>query len=353
MDVHEPDNNDPSYGPGQPHTPHPGPTPLTPYTTPPHNIQHGTRISDATKERLTAASPDDQLRITRSELATLEFAWGMKFGKLDLDTTQNMMWLSPNLRAYFDAGDWAVVPSLSDLRAIQQITFAEVSYTQKTKKFTQVCPRAIRAYDFAHFKPSTEPLFHFAPSSPTTYTPHIPLYKTISPINSHVNPYFVICNVAMKDKQHRPKLGPSMKGSYETLEPDILARVRLCRAIYDIWMGQKPAAQAALKFQLNGPVPSYHPSTHTSTSQRSNPPQAAKRMRPDDPEDNQRNTGERGSPSSCGGPSGSAHGDSIDTPQDDVEDDFGSQDNWYDVMDQSCTKVQDWLMHLDSLHHHI
>ncbi|CEL51472.1 hypothetical protein RSOLAG1IB_00007 [Rhizoctonia solani AG-1 IB] len=140
MYVHKPDINNPSYGPGQPHTPHPGPTPLTPYTTPPHNIQHGTRISDAAKERLIAVSPDDQLRITQSKLATLEFAWGMKFGTLDLDTTQNMMWLSPNLRAYFDAGVWALVPSLSDLQAIQQITFAEVSYTQKTKTFTQVCP---------------------------------------------------------------------------------------------------------------------------------------------------------------------------------------------------------------------
>ncbi|CAE7207070.1 unnamed protein product [Rhizoctonia solani] len=272
----------------------------------------------------------------------------MKLGTLNLDTTQNMIWLSPNLHIYFDTGDWALVPPLSDLEAIQRITFAEVSYTQKTKKFTQVCPRANRVYDFAHFQPSTEPLFRFEPSSLAPYTCHTPPYTTLPPINSHVNPYFVICNVAVKDRQHRPNIGlPGVEDGYTTLQADILARVRLCRTIYDVWMGQKEAARAALNIRFNHPAPSSHPSAHTSTSRRSTPPRGAKRTRPDDPEDNELNPDERGSPTGRGRASGSALGDSIRTPQDDVGEDFGFQDDWWDVMDQSCAKVQDWFMHLD------
>ncbi|CAE6451554.1 hypothetical protein ACGC1H_005765 [Rhizoctonia solani] len=354
-------NNDLAYEPEQPRTPRSGSAALTTYTTPPYNIKYGACVSDAAKGRLTTNSPKGHRclitwsawslecahvlrRSTKgSRLSTLEYVWGMKFGTLNLDTTQNMMWLSPHLHRYFDAKDWALVPSLADLETIERSSVRGFSFASKPK-FTKVCPRGIRSYDFALFKQSTEldPLLRVV--DPTCHSVHLPPYTTLSPIISHVNPYFVICNVAEKDKHYFPDLNADANQGYENIQPDILNRIRLCRAIYDMWMNQKHTAEATLENQHNAPPPSLHSSAHSSTSRRSNPGRNAKRQH------NGNQGHHTGSPVGRGGAASSTL---VDTPPTLTEAfDMGGKitfrgNQCQAVADPCLDKVKKWLLDLD------
>ncbi|KAG8754780.1 hypothetical protein FRC11_006456 [Ceratobasidium sp. 423] len=360
VDAHESDN-DSTYEPGQPRTPRSGSTALTTYTTPPYNIQYGTGVSDAAKDRLTQNSFKGQLcSITWSGrslecahvlrrstvgglLTTLEYAWGVKFGTLNLDTTQNMMWLSPHLHRYFDAEDWALVPSLAILKAIQAESVRQLSFFPKTK-FTRLYPREHRDYDFVHFKSTTEPLFRVHSTISPGYSMHSPPYSTLSPIKSHVHPYFVICSVARKDKKHYPQLNQSnSNGGYEPLSREIVERVRICRTIHDLWLGQESVAVSARKKQTT-PSPSLHSSAHSSTSRRSNPDRKAKRKRDDNQEDN------RGSPIGRNGATSSPLADTLPTPREvfDLGGKMAFQGDRYQASAEPyLEKVKSWLVDLD------
>ncbi|KDN41807.1 hypothetical protein RSAG8_07178, partial [Rhizoctonia solani AG-8 WAC10335] len=255
-----------------------------------------------------------------------------------------MMWLSPNLHRYFDAKDWALVPPLADLEAIERACIREFSFSSKTK-FTKVCPRRTRNYDFAHFKQSTEPLLRFV--APACHSVHLPPYATLSPICSHVNPYFVICNIAEKDKQHFPELNASNADQgYEYVQPDVLTRIRLCRTIYDLWTSQMATAEAALENQHSAP-PSLHSNTHSahsSTSRRSNPERNVKRKRNDNQADNS------GSPVGHSGAASLTLVNTVPTPREafDVGGKLAFQAGRYQaVTEPYLDKVKNWLLDLD------
>ncbi|EUC60583.1 hypothetical protein RSOL_352740, partial [Rhizoctonia solani AG-3 Rhs1AP] len=131
-------DNDPPYQPGQPTTPRSRWAARVEHNTPPQNIlnQDGT-ASDAAKTRLTQRSHHGKMSTRGDELTTLEYAWGVKLGTLNLDTTQNMMWLSPHLHCWFDSGDWALLPPEDDLKKIRDISVDQFTLANKTK-FTAV-----------------------------------------------------------------------------------------------------------------------------------------------------------------------------------------------------------------------
>ncbi|CUA78009.1 hypothetical protein RSOLAG22IIIB_12981 [Rhizoctonia solani] len=292
-------------------------------------------------------------RSTRGwELATLEYAWGVKLGTLNLDTTQNIMWLSPDLRCWFDSGDWALLPPKSDLELIRDTSFNQLTWANKTK-FTAVCRRSFRNYDFVHFIETTQPIVRPDTPKSVNYTMHLPPFQSLSPVSSHINPYFAICNVARKDEKHHPTLlGPGP--GYATLTAEQLDRVRLCRTIYAIWMEQATAAAAAVKSLSASKSQSNRAGAHSSTSRRSNPERQAKRKRYDD-QDNPGPTDTGRSPKRRGGATGSSLDDLSRTPEEFANEhgldlfvnDFNSIEEPY------WSKVQDWVTNLaytDSSH---
>ncbi|CAE6505887.1 unnamed protein product [Rhizoctonia solani] len=359
-------DHDSLYEPVQPATPRPRSAAHAEYTTPPQNIlNRGGKASDAAKTRLTqryqhgkmcsvtfsTRHPECAHILRRSmrgwELATLEYAWGVKLGTLNLDTTQNMMWLSPDLYCWFDSGDWALLPPKSDLELIQDTSLKQLTWAKKTK-FTAVCPRDLRNYDFVHFIETTQPIVRPDRPKSVNYTMHLPPFQSLSPVSSHINPYFAICNVARKDEKHHPTLLGSGPG-YATLTAEQLDRVRLCRTIYAIWMGQATAAAVAVKALSASKSQSNRSSAHSSTSRRSNPERQAERKRNDD-QDNLGPTDTGGNPMRRGGVTSPALDDLPGTPEDFANErgldllvrDFNSIEEPY------WSKVQDWVTNLAS-----
>ncbi|CAE6459818.1 unnamed protein product [Rhizoctonia solani] len=219
-----------------------------------------TFIPPQAKLDLTAASPAGELCVISwrrshvecshilhrasksSELKKLEFCWGCKPGHLDLDSANNMIWLSPELHKCFDDNHWALVPSLELLNSIRDATFNDAG--RRTLPYFLTRYRAEpREYSFVQFQ--AVPVYH----SPADSLPYSP---------------FVICNVAKKDIRHRPEpqSPEALIDGYETLagQMGLLERVRMCRKIYQTWMSRE------LPFSSNYLDPTNTLPTQTSQS---------------------------------------------------------------------------------------
>lgn len=132
------------------------------------------------------------------------------------------------------------------------------------------------------------PYFRFD-NYPLEFSAHFPPFTSLSPIRSHIHPYFAICNVAQKDVKLRPILKHSAaEDGYETLAHDdtLLVRVRLCRTIYQLWMSAKLLTDSSLlappnSYATSSSSQSGISSGHSTTSRRSMPDRGARRNRGD------------------------------------------------------------------------
>lgn len=152
----------------------------------------------------------------------------------------------------------------------------------------QSFPHAIREFTFAQLLKLDRPYFRFD-NYPLEYSAHFPPFTSLSPIRSHIHPYFAICNVAQKDARLRPTLtNLAAEEGYETLAHDetLLVRVRLCRTIYQLWTSLKPLTDSDLlappnSYATHSSSQSGVSSGHSTTSRRSMPNRGAKRNRGD------------------------------------------------------------------------
>ncbi|KDN36280.1 hypothetical protein RSAG8_10968, partial [Rhizoctonia solani AG-8 WAC10335] len=158
-----------------------------------------TFIPPQAKLDLTAASPAGELCLKK-----LEFCWGCKPGHLDLDSANNMIWLSPELHKCFDDNHWALVPSLELLNSIRDATFNDAGRRTLPHFLTRYRAEP-REYSFVQFQAGEEPISRFEDAVPGGASLHQSPFTTLPPILSHIHPYFVICNVAKKDIRHRPE----------------------------------------------------------------------------------------------------------------------------------------------------
>ncbi|KAG8678324.1 hypothetical protein FRC09_019929, partial [Ceratobasidium sp. 395] len=91
-------------------------------------------------------------------------------------------------------------------------------------------------------EPRKEPYIRYDETLAAGYSDHRAPFTSLSPIRSHVHPFFVVCDVARKDKKLRPKLTSRLAHGYDTLahDPDLLARIRQCRTIFALWDWPEP-----------------------------------------------------------------------------------------------------------------
>ncbi|CAE6468561.1 unnamed protein product [Rhizoctonia solani] len=364
-------DGDPSYQAGQPVTPRARSTAGADLTTPPQNIlnQPGT-ASDEAKARLTERSPHNKKcsvtfleslpecshilpRSTQlRQVRTLEYAWGKRFNSLNLDSTQNMMWLSPHMHSYFDRRIWVLLPPKSDLEKVKSTTIEQFSLAKKTD-FTSVLHRDIRKYDFVLLAHFTDPIVRV--ENINQASTHWPPYDSLSPVRSHVHPYFVICNVGLKDRYFYPELTPSLLAArYPNITAEHSERIQLCRSIYDLWMAQSDVAETAWSKTKSTKSKSRQSSAHSSTSQRSNPSRHAKRKREDKDDNHLRTIGEDYSsaqdlPSSpC-----DASPSSCTTESSDSEDELDSCVGWDSSVEEPYwNKVGNWIKDMETSEPH-
>ncbi|GAB1527784.1 hypothetical protein RhiTH_010972 [Rhizoctonia solani] len=190
----------------------------------------------------------------------------MKPRTLNLDTTRNLVWLDCTVHKLFDHRHWALLPSEAILDEILRFVVQHIDYEDR-EKFTKVFPHQIYEYTFVQLKPCTEPYIRYDKPQVSV---HQGPFSTLSPIRSHIHPYFVICNVALKDKKFYPHLKAGTQSEYETLahDPSLLKRLRLCRSIFTLWDRPLPAHfdQLAPPDNLAPTVSSGHSTTSRNTT---------------------------------------------------------------------------------------
>ncbi|QRV83026.1 HNH endonuclease [Ceratobasidium sp. AG-Ba] len=278
-------------------------------------------VSEEIRNRLSEVAPDGhRCVLTLSEvipdcahvlsrgtkshmIRRLEYSWGMKPRSLNVDSSRNLMWLDANSHKLFDHRYWALVPTLTTLENIQKFSNDQL-IVKKRPKFTQKFPHAEWEYSFVQLKACTAPYIRYDRPLPQ-FSVHWPPFSTLSPIRSHLHPFFVICNVAQKDETLRPNIESALDAGYETLPPgsDLLTRIRLCRSLFALWRMPLPDGFD----QLAPPKQSRSDASsgHSTTSRRS------KRKRGTD---DQSSTTGMDDDSQGYEPTESAHSESLPTP---------------------------------------
>ncbi|KAF8600784.1 hypothetical protein BDV93DRAFT_259508 [Ceratobasidium sp. AG-I] len=276
---------------------------------------------------------------------------------LNVDTSRNLIWLDNSTHFLFDSGYWALVPTFELLLEIQHTTVSEFIYTKRSK-FTKRYPHVVREYSFAQLIKLERPFIRFH-NYPLEFSAHLPPFTSLSSIRSHIHPYFAICNVAQKDTILHPNLTNStVDDGYETLAHDaeLLARVRLCRTIYEMWISREPPAD----FDFLAPPDSHTSrsssrsgisSGHSTTSRRSMPGRGMKRNRGDRKNNNNDTLGGGDDSGQLYEGAGTIPTDSLSTPGD-----SHSAGNKMDAHSRLrefavtpyCSKVGNWLNGLEA-----
>ncbi|KAB5594682.1 hypothetical protein CTheo_1829 [Ceratobasidium theobromae] len=221
---------------------------LSVYSTPPSDISRPSQISIRAKDNLRVVSPDKALcvisrdsesvdcchvlrRSTRNKyIGVLEKAWGVPQGELNIDTTQNLIFLRADFHRTFDSSNWALVPKMT---VLEKITVEVVLQSNSTtcEKFTEKFPGISWSYDFVHFRGAPDRFLRRGESI-DSFTIHQQPFSDFPSIPPHIHPYFVICNVAQKVNKIR-------KGSeWDSIvfHSDLKKRVELCSAVYNKWL---------------------------------------------------------------------------------------------------------------------
>ncbi|QRV85144.1 HNH endonuclease [Ceratobasidium sp. AG-Ba] len=182
----------------------------------------------------------------------LERAWGLSPGRLNLDTTRNLIYLTPDMHQLFDRKDWALVPQLSWLRSL----WMDISEGSSEVSFQDFSQQQIVDFIFLPLGEFPKAFLRFSGSAPpeTCLFP----FTDLPPIRSHIHPFFAICNVAEKeihyrtlDQKNQTKPNEQRKAYQRALQN--------CINIYNEWL--KPRIRAA-----NTLSSSLLPPTHSSGS---------------------------------------------------------------------------------------
>ncbi|CAE7229163.1 unnamed protein product [Rhizoctonia solani] len=141
---------------------------------------------------------------------TLAFCWGIKLTDLDLDATDIMMWLTPDMHTSFDESQWALVPPLEIL---SDVLINLVRHERKA--FTKLYPpKRDWEYTFAQLVPCPDTIVREDHHPPTI---HYSPYTTLPTVTPHIHPYYDICNVAKKDAKYNEIPHEATSRCYETL----------------------------------------------------------------------------------------------------------------------------------------
>ncbi|CAE6462390.1 unnamed protein product [Rhizoctonia solani] len=328
-------------------------------------------ISDNSKKKLTRISPlGRRCVLTGSALALecahvvpratqgqklrqLEFAWGLKPRSFNLDTSRNLIWLESTSHSLFDRGPhWGLLPSKQLLDEIFMHT--SLNFTYPTQRlFTEAYPHQNRDYTFVQLQAREQSIALYGASGSISSEIHSP-FRNFPLIHSHIHPYFVICNVAEKDLRLRPEAPSDNDGTYGYLEydPELLARIRLCRTIYQMWIDRSLPRSWNLLTVPNSTAAGSTRSTRSTRSNResgSQPPaqdpgSTRDRKRPRKDEDCP--TGSNRHAEGACEVSRSAPSSSPLTPHESrlIGNEFGYQTSWSGNREISdWSKVQSWL----------
>ncbi|KAF8963179.1 hypothetical protein BDZ97DRAFT_1920064 [Flammula alnicola] len=203
--------------------------------------------------------------ISEDHLEKLEFAWGLHYGTLYLNSRYNLMSLTRQLRKSFDLGSWALVPLDCDHLMSLLSTFTPDGKWRELKRDKR---RMIKLYDKAKsFRYALLPLpidvglksalirrnertWMYPPSLKNPDALHYFPYATLPVLTSHIRPHFVIYDLGNKLEDFKIKVD-SMDDlvtsfpveQYQALfhaHPGLDSGILLSSLLYQRWVSERP-----------------------------------------------------------------------------------------------------------------
>ncbi|KAL4079372.1 hypothetical protein J3A83DRAFT_4368138 [Scleroderma citrinum] len=127
----------------------------------------------------------------------LEWAWGMHYHTLDLDTPHNLLFLRADWRRLLDSDEYLLVPERKCLERLEKYTGLARQCGDKRPDINRVFSSENYKYHLIPLR-LREPLCRFVKDRCHDHKTHYHPYHTLGPLVSHVKPHFVVCNSAGK-----------------------------------------------------------------------------------------------------------------------------------------------------------
>lgn len=182
----------------------------------------------------------------RSILTRLEYAWGLPYGQLNIDSCYNLIFLRADWHVLFKhtKPHCMLIPMLNILQKLEETTNTSANDQVRAAVNLQ---ETFRNENFLYHLLPTK---HVKPDDiicrveGANYVAHPPPFTTLSPLVSHVHPQYAVVNAAQKF-QKIGRISPSellnlpvvlAEISGEPLET-ALKRIYLISKLYDEWTG--------------------------------------------------------------------------------------------------------------------
>lgn len=151
------------------------------------------------------------------------------------------MLLKTDFGETFNKGNWALVPCLTTLKEVGFKALMVRHAAKSWPPYLEWFPDTERFYCFVHFCGSPSSFLRLNDdhhSDPESLIIHHKPFDKLPAIQSHIHPYFVICDVAQKVLDHRQN-----RTSLDELPSTLQECLDGCVAIYNEWLDLNAPSQ--------------------------------------------------------------------------------------------------------------
>ncbi|KAF8120301.1 hypothetical protein EV363DRAFT_1373016 [Boletus edulis] len=178
---------------------------------------------------------------TSDDVMQFEYAWGWRHGHFHLDTRHNLFFLRADWHHLFDQGSWTLIPDLSVLEKLHQVTVAGAPKDRSQINLNKTFRRRHFKYHLLPMPELKAPICRFEnPNNPREHSTHHYPFTTLGPLVSHVKPQYVVVNTARKlgktPLSQLPQLQSLLQQVSSHRKKDTaVARLQLILDLYERW----------------------------------------------------------------------------------------------------------------------
>ncbi|KAG6847020.1 hypothetical protein H0H93_010591, partial [Arthromyces matolae] len=188
------------------------------------------------------------------KMSKLEYALGMKYMELNLNSHYNILMLEPSFHYTFDHAHWALIPL--DSAFLKRMIEAEFTIDSPLEKLYEGYEEHTWSYLFLPFPPMSDRYIvqcnpEGVESGPSKANPVVPPYyypQHLPVIKSHIRPHFVIYDL-VKKMTHNKHDPPRLRELMDEWEEYEQLTIFTCLDLYDKW------TNVELPSDFKGPVP--------------------------------------------------------------------------------------------------
>jgi hypothetical protein len=157
----------------------------------------------------------------------LERAWEIGCQQLNVDTSRNLVYLTPDWHALFDHLGWVLVPEPAILKRLQKIYLVDKEKSHDLEKEFHGMKQF--RYNLVPASTTKEPICRFDDHYSAEPRIHLPPYTMLDALTSHIHPHFVICNAQKMSDDERDQMAVLLGD----------CRVQLMSLLYKAWTSEE------------------------------------------------------------------------------------------------------------------